>query len=198
MCWLLAAWKSGAARKPGRARSPRAPSTAREGVKSKYRRKKADQSSGGWSGGIKLGWMASSMFRGHLREDLLLKTVLGSSHPTLPFPSQRMPWGRGVAPSTPTKTFSGSLLPSCHTSHGLSTDAGRLYFQMLIAMFIVISLLFPFPNILQAEELHSWVFLCGVLQAHSYLHRWPPPNTKLMRGVILGLTSNHFFMLYPG
>lgn len=164
----------------------------------KCRRKKADQSSGGWSGGIKLGQMTSSVLRGQLGEYLLLKTALGSSHPTFPFPSQSMSWGRGVTPSIPTKTFSGSLLRGCDTSHGLSMDAGRPYYQMLIAMFIAISLLFVFPNILQVEELHSCVFLCWVLQMHSYLRRWSPPNTKLRRGVTLGLASDHFFMLYPG
>jgi len=59
---------------------------------------------------------------------------------TFPFPSQSMLQGRGVVPSTHTKTFSGSLLPGCHTSNGLSMGAGRPYFQMPIAMFIVISL----------------------------------------------------------
>lgn len=168
-----------------------------EWVKSKCRRKKADQRSGGWSRGIKLGQMASSLLRGHIREDLLLKTVLGSSLPTFYFPSQSMPWGKGVALSIHTKTFWGCLLPSCHTSHGLSMDAGRPYFQTLIAMFIAISLLL-FPSILQVEELLSLVFSCWVLQAHSHLHRWPPSNTKLRRGVTLGLTSDHFLMLYPG
>lgn len=142
--------------------------------------------------------MASSVLRGHLRGDLLLKTVLRSSHPTFRFPSQGVPWGRGVALPNPTKTFSGSLLLGCHTSHDLSTDAGRPYFQMLIAMFIVISVLFPSPTFLVVEELHSWVFLCCVLQAHSYLCRWSPLNTKLWRGITLGLTSDRFFMLYAG
>lgn len=76
-------------------------------------------------------------------------------------------------------------------------DAGRPYFQMLISMFTEICPLFPIPNGLQVEELHSWVFLCWILQAHSYLHRWPPSNIKLRMGVILGLTSDHFFMLSP-
>lgn len=88
-------------------------------------------------------------------------------------------------------------LPTDADCHGLSTDAGRPYLQMLIAMFIAISLLL-FPSILQVEELLSLVFSCWVLQAHSHLHRWPPSNTKLRRGVTLGLTSDHFLMLYPG
>lgn len=103
-------------------------------------------STGNCSGGIKLGQVTSSVLKGQLREDLLLKTELGSSHPTFPFPSQSMPWGRRVALSSPTKTFSEFVLPSCHTSHALSTDAGRPYFQMPIAIFIAVSLLFPFPT----------------------------------------------------
>lgn len=91
-----------------------------------------------------------------------------SSHPPFPFLSQNMrKESSTICPYQDPSRISVAWLSYQPWSMG----AGRPYFQMLTAMFLTISRLFPFPSTLSVEELHSWVRTMLGVQVHSYLSR---------------------------